>query len=529
MRRVCLVVLLVFLFGLAPSSSAVPNFVLQSDTILSVDPPAIEVSAYDSFSVDVVVGDVVDLVGFEFYLGYNTTILDVITASIHIPFREWGGIELDDLGGYVHAYALLPPGDPSISGSHALLSVTFNSTVIGSSSLHLYSSTLADSLASPIPHTTVDSFVTVHREITVPDDYSTIQEAINAASNGDTVFVRNGTYFENVVVNKTLSIIGEDATNTIVDGSGKNQSVIEVISNNVTLSGFTVQNCSQASGTSYAGVKIHGSGCNITESCISQNRLGIFVVSSEACRIIGNIVKGNGQGTAIYDSSEVIALTNNFSANTVGISIAWSSNNTILNNRIANSSHGGHGIALMSNSTKNTIIHNDITNNYHGMWLSGSTHNTIIENTILNNTLLGIELSASPNNTFYHNNLINNPAQVVIDNASTCIWDDGCEGNYMNDYNGTDIDGDGIGETPIVIDMYNTDHFPLMNPYWNPADINHDLEVDIFDAVTICFAYTSTPPDPNWNCHCDIVEPYGVIDIFDVVTMAHSYGAKYNP
>ena len=67
MRRVGLAVLLVFLFGLAPSSLTASNIVLQSDTILLVDPPAIDVSAYDSFSVDVVVHDVVDLVGFEFY------------------------------------------------------------------------------------------------------------------------------------------------------------------------------------------------------------------------------------------------------------------------------------------------------------------------------------------------------------------------------------------------------------------------------------------------------------------------------
>jgi len=68
-----------------------------------------------------------------------------------------------------------------------------------------------------------------------------------------------------------------------------------------------------------------------------------------------------------------------------------------------------------------------------------------------------------------------------------------------------------------------------MNLYWNPADVNHDLKVDIFDVVLACVAYSSTPSDSNWNCHCDVAEPYGVIDIFDVVLICASYGEEYSP
>jgi len=80
-----------------------------------------------------------------------------------------------------------------------------------------------------------------------------------------------------------------------------------------------------------------------------------------------------------------------------------------------------------------------------------------------------------------------------------------------------------------VIDGSNQDDFPLMNPYWNPSDINHDLIVDIFDVVRAAGAYDSTPVDLNWNPHCDIAEPYSVIDIFDIVTIAMSYGKEYTP
>jgi len=64
---------------------------------------------------------------------------------------------------------------------------------------------------------------------------------------------------------------------------------------------------------------------------------------------------------------------------------------------------------------------------------------------------------------------------------------------------------------------------------WNLADVNCDWKVNIYDAVLTCVAYTSTPSDPNWNPHCDIAEPYDIIDMFDIVMIAGSYGEEYNP
>src|SRR4030065_1588737 len=77
--------------------------------------------------------------------------------------------------------------------------------------------------------------------IIVPDDYSTIQGAINGASDGDTVFVRAGTYHEHVIANKTISLVGEDVSTTIIDG-GDTGHVVYVVRNNVNITGFTVRN-----------------------------------------------------------------------------------------------------------------------------------------------------------------------------------------------------------------------------------------------------------------------------------------------
>lgn len=307
-------------------------------------------------------------------------------------------------------------------------------------------------------------------------DYATIQEAINAleTENGHTIVVDSGIYYEHVVVNKALTLVGEETKNTIVDGNGTG-TVIKITASNVSISRCTIQNSGSEPGTSYAGIKISGHMANITGNHVTKNKIGIFVTSQKS-RITENNVTNNGQGIALYDSSEVTVEANNVTANTVGISLALSSNNIIVNNNATNSSTGGHGITLSSNSFNNTILSNDLTNNYHGIWLSSSSNNQIVENNVANNKLLGIELASSPNNTFYHNSFINNPTPIRTDNTSIGIWDDDFPsgGNYWSDYTGIDIftgsyqnetGRDGIGDKPYFVDENNRDNYPLMGMF----------------------------------------------------------------
>ncbi|MDH5788138.1 MAG: right-handed parallel beta-helix repeat-containing protein, partial [Candidatus Bathyarchaeota archaeon] len=275
--------------------------------------------------------------------------------------------------------------------------------------------------------------------LTVPFDYEKIQWAIGNATSGDTILILNGTYYEHLSVDKSLTLIGESKENTIIDGNGENRTVIEIIANNVVISGFTVQNTSQAAGTSYAGIRVSGSGCNVTNNIVSGTKVGIFVTSQKN-QIRENVARNNGHGIALHSASEVTMEGNNASANTVGISLALSSNNMIVENSAVNSSIGGHGIILSTGSFNNTIFSNYLAGNYHGMWLSDSYENLIMNNTITKNELLGIELASSANNTFYHNNFIDNPKHIVIDNKSISIWDDGYPsgGNYWHGY--VDVD-----------------------------------------------------------------------------------------
>lgn len=81
-------------------------------------------------------------------------------------------------------------------------------------------------------------FKLIDVDILVPDDYSIIQEAIDAASDGDTIFVRNGTYYENVVVNKPVLLMGENREGTIVDGNGS--AVFRLQTNNITVTPYSM-------------------------------------------------------------------------------------------------------------------------------------------------------------------------------------------------------------------------------------------------------------------------------------------------
>jgi len=99
--------------------------------------------------------------------------------------------------------------------------------------------------------------------IMVPDDYPTIQEAINHANEGDTIFVRNGTYSERIIVNKTVSLIGENRNTTIIDGN-KTETLVNVTADNVTISGFTVQN-------GEIGIDLNSNSNTVASNIISSN------------------------------------------------------------------------------------------------------------------------------------------------------------------------------------------------------------------------------------------------------------------
>ena len=197
---------------------------------------------------------------------------------------------------------------------------------------------------------------------------------------------------------------------------------------------------------------------------------------------VGYTLQGTGSGTGIYLSgrSNVTIRNVEIEGFFIGMELDHSTKSSMQGNEIKNN---GHGIWL-SSSSNNTIRNNNIERVGVGIWLFGSSNNYISGN-LVTKTLYGIDLSISSSfnkifentitssqhaciaitdssgNTIYHNDLMGG---LYISN-STNVWDDGeSRGNYWSLYFGADQDGDGIGDTPCVIDEYNQDNYPLMNP-----------------------------------------------------------------
>ena len=106
----------------------------------------------------------------------------------------------------------------------------------------------------------------------------------------------------------------------------------------------------------------------------------------------------------------------------------------------------------------------------NGLVIKYASNNTMLTNNITDN-LVGANFEYSSGNLVYHNNFINNTIQILDNNTiSENTWDNGSEGNFWSYYNGTDGNGDGIGDVPYLLDGVNVDNFPLIFPY----DVEND-------------------------------------------------------
>jgi len=194
-----------------------------------------------------------------------------------------------------------------------------------------------------------------------------------------------------------------------------------------------------------------------------------------------NTLSGNKRISLLFNnSSKNIVTENNLSGNTYGFKLQSTSNeNTIFRNNITNSIGG---IEFHGNSNKNSIYENNIVDNADGMIFYYSDNNSIHDNVIAFNSNSGIFLKGSSQNSFFRNDIVDNDEQLMC-MWGTNIWDNGSEGNYWGDYNGTDNNDDGIGDEPYYIFTYQiesgvdyaVDNYPLMEPtiipefpFWAP-------------------------------------------------------------
>jgi len=214
--------------------------------------------------------------------------------------------------------------------------------------------------------------------IVVPSpEYETIQKAINAASPGDVIEVTHGTYYENLMVNKSVSIIGEDPANTVIDGGGEG-TVINIIKSNVVVSGFTLQNGKQGN-SPYCGISIGSNFVVVNNTLLRNNYDGLILINSNNCTILNNVIMNNTYaGIYIHvGNSGNVFFQNTIEKNFFGL-FAYSPSNTFYHNNFINNTN--------QYSALPPVIHmdNGVEGNYWSDYAGSDTDRDGIGNSAFN-------------------------------------------------------------------------------------------------------------------------------------------------
>lgn len=393
--------------------------------------------------------------------------------------------------------------------------------------------------------------------IVVPDNYPTIQQAIDASNEGDTIYIKKG-YYEGPVnqtleINKAITLLGEDKDTTTLKLSPPYVKMniftyeymgyldaIKINSNNVRVSGLTIdapgggingkgEYIRIVSIISTTGLSIEGSHTTISENklkgdlgvvgnnnIIKNNRFEISLVRTfVSCVGTNNIFSNNSLATQNETANIKLEIkgSNNFIAHNLLAAVHLYGDNNLIYKNFIKALPGDCGVYL-SQSSRNLICGNrityaeSITYEQEGIFLSESGDNRVYANHI-EGLFKGVNLEntdtrpmVTNNNTFYLNNFINNKIQAWDYTSSTTNnFDNGKEGNYWSDYDGKDLNNDGIGDTPFKptyvytygdsvekITKCNPDNFPRMTP------LNIDnITVDIPEWVSTSLGPSPTP------------------------------------
>ena len=304
--------------------------------------------------------------------------------------------------------------------------------------------------------------------------YTSITEAVNAAQSGDTITISAGTYTENIIVTKSVTIKAASPGSTVVTAADPSKDVFLVQAKNVRVEGLTITGATGASGVHVdhssacvvTGISAHGNdraiyldgatNCEVSSSNLADNGYGVYCDNASNNTISSNIATGEqGGGKALGD----------------GIYMYYSDANTITHTNL--SANHVFGISLY-HSSGNTISNNSILNNQDiGVRLRESNNNTLTFNTVSGNVNLGILSITETGDQIYLNNFINQPnsisdVQGIVLNSpqqlpytfggATHI---GYMGNYFSDYKGSDANGTGIGSPASV----SGDKYPLVQPF----------------------------------------------------------------
>jgi len=331
--------------------------------------------------------------------------------------------------------------------------------------------------------------------------FNSIQDAVDNAIKGDAIRVFEGTYYEKIMVNLTLTIIGNGSDSTIIDGGGSGV-VVRISADRVNMSNLAVTGSSPFE----EGIVVEGRGVTIYGIECHNNSVGVLV----------------------YLTKEVLLRKNTFSDNEVGIYFFMTSGNRIENNTIQDTVD--YGIFLyLSNS--NTITGNTLgPNNGYGLFISTSGLNQVENNVINGNRISGIILSYADYNVFELNQISGNQDIGILgedsnfnefDNNTITGNSEGIHlqassngntahhntfaGNSDYGINSSSIDGDVINATDNWWGDNTGPYHPILNPLGKGDRVTNNVlfdpwvgkippEPEVPDLVAVSIAITPESP-----------------------------------
>jgi parallel beta-helix repeat protein len=331
----------------------------------------------------------------------------------------------------------------------------------------------------------LENFLPEEKKIlTVPDDYSTIQAAVYAAGPGDTIHVRKGMYKEDIIIDKSLTLQGEDRNSTIIDGGGDG-TVVHITASHVLVQGFTVTNGDY--GIEFWSTQpIHH--ITLRDLIITQNKVfGIQTLRTAGQHVIEDCILSHNVECSLFAHQFSRSVIRNCEAfgNGGDLRVGWSWHCIIEGNKVHHNRDGGISI----DSCYNTTVERNLTCSNIGKGISLfyiSSHNTIKNNIVFNN-LVGIYNSllwgGFGENRIFHNDILDNQTQVfemIKGSTQFQLWDNGYPsgGNYWSDYKGRDTDQDGLGDIPHKLIGAARDNCPSVKP-WNRLQAAVVIDPDV--------------------------------------------------
>lgn len=392
-------------------------------------------------------------------------------------------------------------------------------------------------------------------------DYTSIQDAIDNATDGETIYVYSGTYYENIDINISIQLNGENRENTIIYGEGHHSGelysgVVNLFADNVSIKNFMIKSgepdkygwtiddgiivnsdnnkiqnlyitetmhAIRLTRTNYNLIEDNviannwvcftfefASNNTIISNTVSENvenryhnslnnnnKISNNIFTNSPLYILGfnnqidnNYLTGKSINIVVGDHNKIfknimekssISMIGSKNFSILSIEGSWYNinnipqKNIINNNTINNTSFAAIKLEFTNN---NTISNNAINNATYGIYMDLVRGNNIFNNELRNSRETAIAIThhiddtytQTQNNYIFHNNFLENVNNGCDPDRFNTTWYNVTllQGNYWDDYNGTDSNNDGIGDTPYMIKNYfgveNQDLYPLMNP-----------------------------------------------------------------